>query len=166
MKSCRPNLSTPATTETLPGREKSAPVVGVVYAATGSKRNRQDDTEPTIYPWGRSGRIGRRQFNKDVVPDCRGRWIEIAASSLDGRRFNTHYLAPATRRARCSTRPDRLAQRRAEAHGRVSGRVGACYTQERRRSSRFFKHGRIAQLGERGPYKAEVAGSIPAPPTT
>lgn len=47
-----------------------------------------------------------------------------------------------------------------------SWHVDACYTQERRRSSRFFKHGRIAQLGERGPYKAEVAGSIPAPPTT
>src|SRR3990172_7395058 len=26
--------------------------------------------------------------------------------------------------------------------------------------------GRIAQLGERGPYKAEVTGSIPVPPTT
>ena len=25
---------------------------------------------------------------------------------------------------------------------------------------------RVAQLGERGPYKAEVAGSIPAPPTS
>ena len=33
--------------------------LGVVYAATDSKRNRQDDTEPTIYPWGRFGRIGR-----------------------------------------------------------------------------------------------------------
>src|SRR5881397_2422188 len=27
-------------------------------------------------------------------------------------------------------------------------------------------HGRIAQLGEHGPYKAGVAGSSPAPPTT
>ena len=30
---------------------------------------------------------------------------------------------------------------------------------------RLLDRGRIAQLGERGPYKAEVAGSIPAPPT-
>ena len=28
-----------------------------------------------------------------------------------------------------------------------------------------FDQGRIAQLGERRPYKPEVAGSIPVPPT-
>ena len=28
-----------------------------------------------------------------------------------------------------------------------------------------FEEGRIAQLGERRPYKPEVAGSIPVPPT-
>ena len=31
---------------------------------------------------------------------------------------------------------------------------------------RSFMPGRIAQLEERGPYKAEVPGSIPGPPTT
>lgn len=29
----------------------------------------------------------------------------------------------------------------------------------------FLYFGRIAQLGERSPYKAEVTGSIPVPPT-
>ena len=29
-----------------------------------------------------------------------------------------------------------------------------------------IRNGRIAQLGERSPYKAEVTGSIPVPPTT
>jgi hypothetical protein len=33
-------------------------------------------------------------------------------------------------------------------------------------SSHFGFFGRIAQLGERCPYKAEVTGSIPVPPTT
>ena len=37
--------------------------------------------------------------------------------------------------------------------------IGAAQKNER------ADRGRIAQLGERGPYKAEVAGSIPAPPT-
>lgn len=31
--------------------------------------------------------------------------------------------------------------------------------------SRFMEHGRIAQRTERSPYKADVAGSNPAPPT-
>ena len=30
---------------------------------------------------------------------------------------------------------------------------------------KFLTSGRIAQLGERSPYKAEVTGSIPVPPT-
>jgi hypothetical protein len=30
---------------------------------------------------------------------------------------------------------------------------------------KIYSLGRIAQLGERSPYKAEVTGSIPVPPT-
>ncbi len=44
-------------------------------------------------------------------------------------------------------------------------RGGECYDDERPGSSLASTPGRIAQLEERGPYKAEVPGSIPGPPT-